>query len=35
MMLEVAVESDEEWDSSSAWDDLARRAAIAANAESE
>jgi len=35
MMLEVAVESDEEWDSSSAWDDLARRAAIAAIAESE
>ncbi len=35
MMLEVAVESDEEWDSSSAWDDLARRAAVAAIAESE
>jgi len=34
MMLEVAVEADEEWDSSSAWDDLARRAAVAAIAES-
>lgn len=34
MMLEVAVEADEEWDSSSAWDDLARRAAGAAIAES-
>jgi probable rRNA maturation factor len=35
MMIEVAVESDEEWDSSSGWDDLARRAAVAAIAESE
>jgi probable rRNA maturation factor len=34
MMLEVAVEADEEWDSSNAWDDLARRAAVAAIAES-
>ena len=34
MMLEVSVEADEEWDSSSAWDDLARRAAVAAIAES-
>jgi probable rRNA maturation factor len=34
MMLEVAVEADEEWDSSSAWDELARRAAVAAIAES-
>src|SRR5919112_6300944 len=34
MMLEVAVEADEEWDSSSSWDELARRAAIAAVAES-
>lgn len=38
MMLEVAVEADEEWDSSSgkplSWSDLARRAAEAAIAES-
>src|SRR4051794_217897 len=38
MMLEVAVEADGEWDSSSgkplSWDDLARRAAEAAIAES-
>ena len=35
MMLEVAVEADEEWDSSSPWTQLARRAAQAAIAESE
>jgi probable rRNA maturation factor len=34
MMLEVAIESDAEWDSSSAWADLARAAAEAAIAES-
>jgi probable rRNA maturation factor len=34
MMLEVAVESDEEWDSSRPWDKLARMAAEAAIAES-
>ena len=34
MMLEVAVEADEEWDSSSPWDTLARKAAEAAIAES-
>jgi len=34
MILEVSVEADEEWDSSSSWDDLARRAAVAAIAES-
>jgi probable rRNA maturation factor len=33
-MLEVAVETDEEWDSSRSWDGLARRAAEAAIAES-
>ena len=34
MMLEVAVEADEEWDSSRSWDKLARSAATAAIAES-
>lgn len=34
MMLEVAVEADEEWDSSRPWDKLARKAAEAAIAES-
>ena len=34
MMLEVAVEADEEWDSSSAWEPLVRKAAEAAIAES-
>jgi probable rRNA maturation factor len=34
MMLEVAIESDEEWDSSRPWDKLARNAAEAAIAES-
>jgi probable rRNA maturation factor len=34
MMLEVAVEADEEWDSSRSWDDLALNAAQAAIAES-
>ena len=34
MMLEVAVEADEEWDSSSSWEKLARKAAEAAIAES-
>ena len=34
MMLEVAVEADEEWDSSTRWDELARAAAEAAIAES-
>ncbi len=34
MMLEVAVEADGEWDSSRSWDELARRAAEAAIAES-
>ena len=33
-MLEVAVEADEEWDSSRSWDKLAHRAAEAAVAES-
>jgi probable rRNA maturation factor len=33
-MLEVAVEADEEWDSSSSWEKLARNAAEAAIAES-
>ena len=33
-MLEVAVEADEEWDSSRSWDELAHRAAEAAVAES-
>jgi probable rRNA maturation factor len=34
MMLEVAVEADEEWDSSRSWEQLARKAAEAAIAES-
>lgn len=34
MMLEVAVEADEEWDSSSSWEPLVRKAAGAAIAES-
>ena len=34
MMLEVAVEADAEWDSSTRWDELARAAAEAAIAES-
>ena len=34
MMLEVAVETDAEWDSSTRWDELARAAAEAAIAES-
>ncbi|MCL6729640.1 rRNA maturation RNase YbeY [Sphingomonas hankyongi] len=33
-MLEIAVEADEEWDSSSSWEPLVRRAAEAAVAES-
>ena len=33
-MLEIALEADEEWDSSRAWDELARNAAEAAVAES-
>ena len=34
MMIEIALEADEEWDSSSSWDELAQRAAEAAVAES-
>jgi len=34
VMLEVAIEADEEWDSSSSWEQLVRRAAEAAIAES-
>ncbi len=34
MMLEIALEADEEWDSRSSWDELARSAAEAAIAES-
>ena len=34
MMIEIALEADEEWDSSSSWKLLARRAAEAAIAES-
>jgi probable rRNA maturation factor len=34
MMLEIALEADEEWDSSSSWVELARKAAQAAIAES-
>jgi probable rRNA maturation factor len=34
MMLEIALEADEEWDSSRSWDLLVRRAAEAAIAES-
>jgi probable rRNA maturation factor len=33
-MLEIAVDADEEWDSNRSWDDLVRRAAEAAIAES-
>ena len=33
-MLEVAIDADEEWDSSHSWDELVRRAAEAAIAES-
>ena len=33
-MLEIALDADEEWDSSRSWDDIARRAAEAAVAES-
>jgi probable rRNA maturation factor len=35
MMLQVLVEADEEWDSRSPWEQLARRAAQAAIAESD
>jgi probable rRNA maturation factor len=35
MMLEVAVEAEEEWDSSRSWDEIARKAATAAIAESD
>jgi len=34
MMLEIALDADEEWDSSLSWDELARSAAEAAIAES-
>ena len=34
MMLEIALEADEEWDSSGSWEHLARKAAEAAIAES-
>lgn len=34
MMLEIALEADEEWDSSSSWEELVHRAAEAAIAES-
>ena len=34
MMIEIALEADEEWDSSSSWERLARRSAEAAIAES-
>ena len=34
MMLEIALDADEEWDSSGSWDALVRRAAEAALAES-
>ena len=34
MMLEVAIDADEEWDSNRSWDELARNAAEAAIAES-
>ena len=33
-MLEIAIDADEEWDSSSRWDELARKAAAAAIAQS-
>jgi probable rRNA maturation factor len=35
MMLEIALEADEEWDSSRSWEQLARKAAEAAIAESK
>src|SRR5689334_7736171 len=35
MMLEIALDADEEWDSSGGWQQLARRAAEAAIAESD
>jgi len=35
MMIEIALEADEEWDSSRSWDELARKAADAAIAESD
>jgi probable rRNA maturation factor len=35
MMIEIALEADEEWDSSRSWDELARKAAHAAVAESD
>jgi probable rRNA maturation factor len=35
MMLDIAIEADEEWDSSTGWEALARRAAEAAIAESD
>jgi probable rRNA maturation factor len=35
MMLEIALDADEEWDSSRSWDKLARKAAEAAIAESQ
>jgi probable rRNA maturation factor len=35
MMLEIALEADEEWDSSRSWDKLVRKAAEAAIAESQ
>lgn len=34
MMLEIALEADEEWDSSNSWEPLVRKAATAAIAES-
>lgn len=34
MMLEIAIDADEEWDSSTGWDELVRSAAEAAIAES-
>ena len=34
-MLEIALEADEEWDSSRSWDELARKAATAAIAQSD
>ena len=34
-MLEIAIDTDEEWDSSRSWDELARKAATAAIAQSD
>jgi probable rRNA maturation factor len=34
-MLEIAIDADEEWDSSSSWEELARKAASAAIAQSD